>query len=332
MRENDSQGDIVDQESLAQAIWKKASPFVVPTLQVGGLLLVAIWISLVCAFLLIFFYELFGRHIPTGKTVFASLYAVVGWLIVIWYGFALALLHGWNPQLTKPVLATRRKWRKRIIWLCVALCTGALGTMWFWADIVDAIFALLFTIMAHLYRTRFLHRKNIHGWILFYLAGSFVLLTNTDKVFGYPARDPDFFYIGAYSFWAAVNCYALHLVLKKKFKPWAWVAAALIVMYFPVLELPAEVARQYVGWQLAGPVDGVYYYTKIRPNEICVVGGPSYHSAHSYRQMGGGHYERTSGGAFMEKWDQFLRTPRLALWLNERFIQPHRVPLRSDRR
>lgn len=281
---------------------------------------------------MLLFWAFLGRHLPTGKSVFASPYALVGWEFLFAYILVVGALwaHGGSAGFPFSIHAHRGAWRwwKRTIWGTVALCTLALGTLWLWADMVDGLFAVLFVALANLYRKHFLHRKSIHGWILFYMAGSFALLTNADKVFGYPARDPDFFYIGAYSFWAVAHCYALHLICKKHFKPWAWAAAAFIVMYFPLLELPAELTRQHVGLWLTGPIEKTYfrkidlYYTKIRPNEVWVVTGPKYHSADSYRRESGGTYKRTEhGGGFFEKWDQYLRTPRFALWLNDRFKQ-----------
>ena len=72
------------------------------------------------------------------------------------------------------------------------------------------------------------------------------------------------------------------LLLQKHYKPWALVAAALFVIYFPVVELPGDLARQYIGRWLTGPIDNTFYekyrglyYTKIRPNQVWVLTCPS---------------------------------------------------------
>ncbi len=296
---------------------------------VGWTILLSLTFGLTLTWWTSLFLMMVGHDLPTGKIVFGSECALIGWFVLF---AAVIPLCRFNQALPPA-------W---ILWICVAACTVALGTVWLWADMVDGASSLLFVMAAYLYRRYALHGKPGHGWILFYFAGSFALLTNTDKVFAYPDRgwlegvdgrwlDP--YYLVAYLWWAAIHCYALCLLLQKHYKPWALVAAALFVIYFPVVELPGDLARQYIGRWLTGPIDNTFYekyrglyYTKIRPNQVWVLTCPSdYQSVKSFVRTSGGVYKLKDGSMLtVPNWGQTLRTPGLALWINDHVILPLR--------
>lgn len=295
---------------------RRFTDFAVPALRWCALCSVAVGASLGITFSMLMFYVTLGRLFPTGKAVFSSFYWVVGWFILAEYVICVL------PLATRPQWK-RRKWRRTIMWTASLLCTVALATEWVWADLLDSIFALLFLLTMHFYRKGFLHKQRIDGWLLLFLAGSFVYLTNADKVVEYPDRGfPDYSYVAAYVYWAAIHCYMLHLLLRKHHKPWGWVVAALLVIYFPVLELPGELARQYVGRQLTGHRDNLYY-TKLRPNMLHAVRGPDYECVICFERTTALIFrrKRTPTACIWPKIDQSLRTPSFALWLNERCLR-----------
>jgi hypothetical protein len=307
-------------ESTMETVQRKAMNFAISALRGLALLWFSVGFCLVITFLILWFYAIIGCYLPTGKSVFASLYAVVGWFLVTAYAVFLWFLSARQLPPTKPVLASRGR-RKRIIRIAVVICTVALATEWLWADLLDSIFALLFMMIAHLYRVFCLRRKDIHGWILLYLAGSFVFLTNADKVVEYPDRGfPDYFYVAAYCYWAAIHCYMLHLLLRKCYKPWIWVASAFVVIYFPVLEVPGELIRQYVGRQVTGYQEPVYY-TRLRPETLHAVKGPQYEFVICFSRSNGLLFQRkrTPTAFIWPKVGQSLRAPSYTLWINEHF-------------
>lgn len=272
------------------------------------------------------FYLFVGRHFLTGKTVFLHEYGLGACFVVIAYSITFMSPHKWNLRslpLVESSSSTEWKWFDRVAWLGTGLCTIALATMWLWADIVDSVSAVLFVVTAHLCRIWSLRGKDDRGWMLCFLAGGFALLTNADKVVGYPYEGRDKYYLGEYFYWTAIHCYAIHQLLYRYHASRVWVCVALVVLYFPVLELPSELARQFFGQRLTGSLETVYY-TKLRPKEIYGVKRRRSEAdvAIFFERDDKGVYRKKGSQIFAGQYlddkmpNQSLRTPSLALRIN----------------
>lgn len=262
-------------------------------------------------------------HILETRMIVDSLYVLLAGPIVAAYLAVLVVLKIWwlgFGRHTRRVIRVRWRRVRTIPFKIVILALSAvLVTIWLWADIVDGIFAALFVVLAHVYRRRFLNPRHIHGWILLFINIGFLFLVNCDKLTDSKDLRTHDFYATEWLIWTSLACYMIHVTLMRRYRPWKWLIAAVLIWLLPIVELPGAITRQFVGWGLTGHMENLYF-TKIRPDRVYALELPRCNWVRVFRRRSGLSYTYEEKvliikGGGVSGWVQAPRSPRLLVRL-----------------
>lgn len=217
-----------------------------------------------------------GKLVVYELSVFIPFFSILSLLIVsIFLTANLFAVIGnrLNPRkitesLYSPLLPERLAYALELIFSVLLLLS------WYFADLFDAAFAIIFLVGMWGFRLSIKKSKEVSGWRLLFFSAAFALTMNMDKVIDANADEEYWRHLAFVFVWMLVQLYIAHFLFRTSVR---WSAlAALLILYLPLVEVPSELARQLYGNDLLALRENNYppanelYVIRVRPGRFSV--------------------------------------------------------------